>query len=368
MTTVHAPVLHHDLTPVQRDCLEALPLSGHHVVDGPPGSGKSLLAAHRAVHLALTGHPTVLLTRSNLLRQLLHHTLQGLAIPAAPVAASTAHAWIHRRFGRAATGTEDGWFDWHALALHGVEAPGAPPVPEDRPHLVIDEGQDLPPGLYRLARLTAASVTVFADACQRLTETNSTLDEIAKALGRHTGRAAIGGNHRNTREIAALAERFRVDGARPALPSLRGEAPILRGFTGLTQIADEVAELSRCYPGDRIGVIVNSLRTAADLLRILEKAGLAHAPQLYSSAAAAGRYRDLDLTRPGIVLVHRASAKGLDFETVVIPDTETDAATDPTAAELRMTYYVMVTRARRRLVLGWQGERMPRHLEGLRSH
>ncbi|MEU8509171.1 ATP-binding domain-containing protein [Streptomyces brevispora] len=53
--------------------------------------------------------------------------------------------------------------------------------------------------------------------------------------------------------------------------------------------------------------------------------------------------------------VHRASAKGLDFDTVVIADAESDSATDPTAATLRMAYYVMITRARRRLVLGWAG-------------
>lgn len=99
-------------------------------------------------------------------------------------------------------------------------------------------------------------------------------------------------------------------------------------------------------------------------MRRLERAGLAHEPQLYSSASA-GRYRDLDLARPGVVLVHRASAKGLDFDTVVIADAESDSATDPTAADLRTAYYVMITRVRERLVLGWQGTRLPRHLEGL---
>lgn len=101
------PVLHPDLTPAQRDCLDALPLTGNHLVSGPPGSGNSLLAAHRAVHLALTGRPTVLLTRSYLLRQLLHATLDGLTVPGAAVVASTAHGWITRRFGRGAVGTVD---------------------------------------------------------------------------------------------------------------------------------------------------------------------------------------------------------------------------------------------------------------------
>jgi superfamily I DNA/RNA helicase len=358
-----APVLHPDLTPAQRDCLDALPLTGNHVVSGPPGSGKSLLAAHRAVHLALTGRPTVLLSRSNLLRQLLRNTLEGLTVPGAPVEAATVHGWTYRRFGNGAPRTEDGWFDWAALTHRAAAEVGE--GEEAKPHLVIDEGQDLSPGFYRLARLTATSVTVFADECQRLTETNSTLSEIRDALGRSTGRLDVAGNHRNTREIASLAEHFRTGGSVPVMPARSGLLPVIHHYAGVKALADDVAAMAGAHPRHRVGVIVNSLRTAADLMRHLERAGLAHEPQLYSSAASSGRYRDLDLTRPSVVLVHRASAKGLDFDTVVIADTETDSATDPTAATLRMAYYVMITRARERLVLGWQGSRLPRHLEGL---
>ncbi|WP_225080703.1 AAA family ATPase [Streptomyces sp. CoT10] len=363
MTTANTPVLHPDLTPAQRDCLEALPLTGNHVVSGPPGSGKSLLAAHRAVHLALTGRPTVLLSRSNLLRQLLRDTLQGLTVPGAPAEAATVHSWVLRHFGYGAPRTQDGWFDWTALTHQAAATRGENEAAT--PHLVVDEGQDLSPGFYRTARLAAASVTVFADECQRLTDTNSTLTEITDALGRSTGRAEVSGNHRNTREIASLAEHFRTGGAAPRIPFRSGALPVVRHYSGSKDLADDITTMAARHPADRIGVIVNSLRAAADLMRRLERAGLAHEPQLYSSTASAGRYRDLDLTRPGVVVVHRASAKGLDFDTVVIADAESDFATDPTAATLRMAYYVMITRARQRLVLGWQGTRLPRQLEGL---
>ncbi|MFJ8715766.1 hypothetical protein ACIRD9_21680 [Streptomyces violaceus] len=363
MTTANTPVLHPDLAPAQRDCLDALPLAGNHVVSGPPGSGKSLLAGHRAVHLALTGRPTLLLSRSNLLRQLLNGMLQGLTVPGTPVEAATVHGWVLRHFGYGARRTQDGWFDWVALAQQAAATLGENEAAT--PHLVVDEGQDLSPGFHRMARLAAASVTVFADECQRLTETNSTLIEITDALGRSTGRVEIAGNHRNSREIASLAEYFRTGGTRPEMPFRSGTLPVVRRYSGTKDLTDDIAGLAARHPGDRIGVIVNSSRTAADLMRRMEHAGLAHEPQLYSSAAPSGRYRDLDLARPGIVLVHRASAKGLDFDTVVIADAESDSATDPTSATLRMAYYVMITRARERLVLGWQGSRPPRHLEGL---
>ncbi|MBO0915539.1 AAA family ATPase [Streptomyces laculatispora] len=368
MTTTNpattGPVLHPDLTPAQRDCLDALPLTGNHLVSGPPGSGKSLLAAHRAVHLALTGRPTVLLTRSKLLCRLLQATLDDLTVPGAAIEASTAHAWIMRRYGRGAVRTADGWFDWTeltGLAAATIDASETTVTP----HLVVDEGQDLPPGFYRMVRLTAVSTTVFADECQRLTETNSTLNEIASTLGHSTSRVEISGNHRNTREIASLAEHFRVGGTQPDMPVRSGTLPAIRRYSGPKDLADDIAGLALRAPKQRIGVIVNSLPTAADLMRRLERANLPTEPQLYSSAAQSDRYRNLDLTRPGVVFVHRASAKGLGFDTVVVADAETDSAADPTEASLRMAYYVMITRARQRLILGWQGSRLPRHLEGL---
>ncbi|MFE7042708.1 hypothetical protein ACFU9X_25665 [Streptomyces atratus] len=324
---------------------------------------KSLLAAHRAVHLALTGRPALLLSRSNLLRQLVRDTLQGLTVPSAPVEAATVHGWVMRHFGYGAPRTQDGWFDWTALTGQAAGTLGT--YDGTMPHLVVDEGQDLSPGFYRLVRIAAVSVTVFADECQRLTETNSTLNEITDALGRSTGRVEIAGNHRNSREIASLAEHFRIGGTRPEIPFRSWMLPVVRHYSDTKDLADDIAGLAARHPRDRIGVIVNTMRLAADLMRLLERAGLAHEPQLYSSEASSGRYRDLDLARSGVVLVHRASTKGLDFDTVVIADTESDSATDPAAATLRMAYYVVITRARQRPVPGWQGSRLPRHLEGL---
>ncbi|MFJ9242937.1 sigma-70 family RNA polymerase sigma factor [Streptomyces sp. NPDC101776] len=44
---------------------------------------------------------------------------------------------------------------------------------------------------------------------------------------------------------------------------------------------------------------------------------------------------------------------------VVIPDTHRDAAVDPTSAALRMTYYVLATRARHELHLAYEGDTEP---------
>ncbi|MCF2126268.1 DNA helicase [Strepomyces sp. STD 3.1] len=343
-----------DLIPEQRSCLDGLPFDGNHLISGPPGSGKSLLAVQRAIMLALTGTPAVLLTRSNLLRQSLAAAVHALGPADRSVRVATAHAWLTEWYGGQPSHGADGWFDWPAFYERAVETGPMPGLT-----LVVDEGQDLPPEFYRLCRLLGARTTVFADECQRLTEANSTLGEIAERLGRCASRT-LDGNHRNTRQIASFAAHFHTGTGLPVLPEREGPPPRLHRLPhGST--ADLLVQLAQRHPQRSIGVIVNSTDTQFSLLGSLQRRAPRLRPQVYTSRArdARSRYRTLELDRPGIVLVHRASAKGLGFDTVVIPDTHTDAAVDPTSAALRMTYYVLATRARRELHLAYEGEMEP---------
>ncbi|WP_432174080.1 DNA helicase [Streptomyces sp. Tue6028] len=349
-----------DLAPDQRASLDGMPFDGNHLISGPPGSGKSLLAAQRAIMLALTGTPAVLLTRSNLLRQSLAAVVHALGPADRSVRVTTAHSWLAEWYGRKAPRGDDGWYDWQAFYQRAAEA-----EPDPGLTLVVDEGQDLPPEFYRLCRLLQARTTVYADECQRLTDTNSTLTEITQRLGNCT-RRELEGNHRNTRQIAQFAAYFHTGAGAPALPDREGPPPRVHRLPD-RGAADLLVLLAERHPRRRIGVIVNSRHTQFSLLGSLERRAPRLKPQTYTSQAVQGRYRTLDLSRPGIVLVHRASAKGLGFDTVVIPDTHTDAALDSTSAALRMTYYVLATRAQRELHLAYEGNDEPPLLAGVGS-
>lgn len=345
------------LTRDQQASLDTLPFDGNHVVSGPPGSGKSVLAAQRAVMLALTGGPAVILTRSNLLRQSIAPLVAALGPRQDGVVVATAHSWLSQwyreRTGTDPSRTDAGWFEWteffQQAAVHET-AQGF--------SLVIDEGQDFPPDFYRFCRVLRARTTVYADECQRLTDTQSTLSEISASLG--TGALhEISDNHRNTRQIAELAVHFHTGTVPPPLPSREGPPPRLHSLSRPGARADLVVGLAERHPHRNIGVILASTREQFELLARLERRAPRLKPQMYTSQATSGRYRSLDLSRPGVVIVNRASAKGLGFDTVVVPDTHSDSSTDPTSASLRMAYYVLATRARVELHLGYEGVEEP---------
>ncbi|TDT40031.1 AAA domain-containing protein [Streptomyces sp. BK208] len=343
-----------DLADEQQDLLRNLPFDGCHLVTGPPGSGKSVLAAQHASLVALTGVRVHLLTRSNLLRQTL--TVHG------DVEVSTVHAWIHAwhraRTGEPAPRADADWFDWPELfALAAVEEDG------EGFALVVDEGQDLPPSFYRLCRLLGVPVTVFADECQRITDTQSTLDEISSALG-ECARHQLTLQHRSTRPVAALAAHFHTGDTAPPLPSRTGPVPQLRRYADQRALIAQLVAHAERRPQHTIGVIVRTTRQQLALHEHLERTAPRLRSQVYVGAAAEGRHRTLDLRRPGVRVISRASAKGLEFDSVFVPDVHTDGG-DPGAAALRMTYYVLLTRARQEIHLGYEGVREPPPVAGV---
>lgn len=352
-------ILHYlDLSEEQQNILEALPFEGDHLLCGSPGSGKSVIAAHRAAMLSLTGVPTTLICRSNLLRQ--HMEPAALAL-GPKVKVATVHSWLGSWYrsvvgGRPPTRTPGGFdIDWPAL-LTEVMAVAEFPEPEA---LVVDEGQDLPVEFYRLCRLMGARTTVLADEYQTITDSRSTTTEIRNILAAKETR--LTGNHRTTRQIARLAEHFRLGGPEPVLPSREGPIPLMARYRSFAALATELRDHARHHPERSIGVVVRYRDLQMRLLEAFERAGV---PTQAYVGSGQGRYRDIDVGRPGVHLVTRASVKGLEFDSLFVPDCHRDTA-DPTDPDQRMLYYVLATRARHELRLGFAGERPPPHLNDI---
>ncbi|WP_394329381.1 ATP-binding domain-containing protein, partial [Nocardiopsis sp. CNR-923] len=117
----------------------------------------------------------------------------------------------------------------------------------------------------------------------------------------------------------------------------------------------------RLHPNRTIGVVVRYRELQMRLLEVFERAKV---PVQAYVGSGQGRYRDIDPDRPGVHLVTRASVKGLEFDTVFVPDCHRDTA-DPADPDQTMMYYVLTTRARHELRLGFAGDRPPAHLDAV---
>ncbi|MFE0689627.1 AAA family ATPase [Streptomyces xiamenensis] len=332
-----------------------LPFHGNHVITGPPGGGKTVTAVYRAWALATARRQVVLLTRSNLLHQYLGQMAPNLT---ESVRVVTWHRWI-REFWRARFRCdppfldEEGWqYDWiEALRVCIVDR-----VRSDV-HLVIDEGQNLPVDFFRLVRTLGMSVTVFADENQRIDDDQSTVSEICRALALRAEPILLRENLRNSREIAVLASIFRKDvlGELP-LPERSGRIPTVGRVPSLEHLVAEMARYFSAHRERSIGIICRSTRMLLEIQGELGRLGLAEQTQAYVHDDRFRRTVDFSV-RP-IRIVTTASMKGLEFDSVFVPDV--DAYTeDPTGVDVCLRLFVMCTRAREELHFAHRGPEEP---------
>lgn len=344
----------------EQDKINNLPLDESYLVTGPPGTGKSVMALYRAEMLTKKKVVTSLLMHSRLLSQFTNSAVSKLKIDGV---VDTFHAWLSRfyrnRYRKNVPAFGPFEYDWDAILR---ELGSRPPERGSLAHLIIDEGQDLHKMFYPVARHVATCITVFADENQRLTETNSTIDEI-NTYGGFVATHELKRNYRNTIEIAQLAAHFHtgLSTGIPDLPSRRGEKPVMQKYKNLNETVESICRFERNNPDLQIGVFVQSKALRKSLFNRLSVEGRTkNPPQVY----VGGQGNDatvVDFDRPGIVTICYSSAKGLEFDAVFMPELQ-DVIGNPSSADFRMRFYVLISRARQSLYLSYSGDEPPEML------
>ncbi|WP_217913075.1 AAA family ATPase [Miltoncostaea marina] len=340
----------------EQDRVNNLPLSGSHLVVGPPGTGKTVMALYRAQRLHKLGSKVLVITHSRLLSQYTDAAIQELGIDGV---VTTFHSWFsrfyRRKYGTAPPTVEPYVYDWPTV-LTRVNAD--PPTDGEIPYLIIDEGQDVPKEFYVLARLLATNLTVFADENQRITERNSTIKDI-QAYGDFGDRLhKLTRNYRNTYEVAALADTFAANSttgvAEP--PTRRGEKPAMTRFPSLAATVDFIARFERANSDLEIGVFTSTKKVQQQFVNRLS-GKTKNSVQAYIGGQGADADL-LDFDTPGVKIVNYPSTKGLEFDAVFIPELQ---GIDGWHKELTdMQLYVMLSRARESLFLASSGQGEPR--------
>jgi len=236
-------------------------------------------------------------------------------------------------------------------------------------HIIIDEGQDLSPVMLQSIALAIpedGSITFFGDVAQqiyggRISWRNAGLSVAPKDIWRFDQ------NYRNSKEIADLAIEISKqpffkqssDLVTSKQPIASGPKPVLVEFSSENKELDWILiNAVTLAEKQSVAILVRSRASVKKIKRKLDMQSVTY------------QELDRDLNswdhNPGVSVGTYHSAKGLEFDTVMIPQCNTDKIPDKdkikaledreeALSEDAKLIYVAVTRARRGLVLTYSG-------------
>lgn len=319
------PYILHDsqLTPEQRRMVE-LPMDQHHVIAGPPGSGKTQVLLHRARYIARRYHVDSSRYRifvfTSVLSNFIKQAIQLLEIPESTV--QTFDHWCR-----------DYWDAQH-LGARPVGADGGQDYPETRKRIlahlrsrtpqknqilefaVIDEGQDLDKTSFEILKLISAHVTVVADSRQQLYPGCSDLAQICGALCIQGQSMDFLSGRRNSPSIGKLASYFGQK-FEASNHEVDRETPTYWVANDWDDEINAIAEVlrERRLMNHKCAVIVPTKMDVYSILKKLKALGVEIEAAMPSKTG--GGAVDFDSTVPKISTYH--SAKGLTFDSVILP-------------------------------------------------
>ena len=345
----------------EQEAARARPKEDRYLIVGGPGTGKSVLALIRSRrhHRERDDY------RFLVFNHLLHRASSQMFGPG--LAGRTWIGWFLDTFeevaGRPAPRLEPNGGGFREIDWAGVDEiiQTLPRGDErQRPFLVIDEGQDMPPEFYSaLMNLGFSRFYVVADQNQQITDANSSRQELQDCLALDTHKVIeLRQNYRNNYRVARLARAFYTGDPASPPPDLpaqaSGAAPLLYYYEQdrLDEVARGILRLADRDPRQLIGVIAPNNRVReryVDALRSME-VRLDHPRP--SIETYYGQHRpEVAFDEGGLLVINAQACKGLEFDKVVLADIDEHyfRRGDPDVA--KRLFYVMVARAREQVFM-----------------
>lgn len=336
----------------QQEQIVNLPTDRNHLIVGTPGSGKTILLLHRANDLlsnrSVSPRHLRVFVFTNVLRDYIQAGAQTLNLPFEIV--QSFYSWVFQLAQQEgipkskASRLEDRCRETLCALTQYFETEKVPSVLDA---VLVDEGQDLPKEAYRLFARAARHVTLFADYTQRLYSGGAPLKEALTGLGIRSDPVTLMQNLRSSNNITALAAQFLP--ARDRLNYVQTQARPNRGtiripllFRAATpgQEWDRMAEILKqeITRNARVAILtvdnamVNSTYNHLSALNV----------PVQKIVAREAVETDFNDATPKILTLF--SAKGLSFDTVLLPRITQNHYTHVGVSPLQMLF-VACTRA-----------------------
>ncbi len=366
-------LVHRDeLTAEQSRAVELNPRE-HRLILGSPGSGKTIVLLHRARHLAdeygvpAAGYRIMVFTRA--LKAYIRSALQDLDLPDECVTTFDAwcqdyyHGHIDKRTPWDAVNKQT---DFEAVRQAVWEKTRTLSAAERPYHFVmVDEGQDLDKRAFEMLKAVAQHVTVFMDHKQQLYQNGADEQGILQALGLKRCNLTLLQAYRCSPYIVQVAASFVRDPTerenfirQHPLVTTAKQMPLLYFARDAADERDRLIEMvrNRIDKNDRMAILfptkrqvygyAQALRAAGLEVEVPAKPGAKKTPKTRKSSGG-NELLSIDFTTPLPKLMPYPSAKGLTFDTVLMPRLVAGFFEHLTPDQLERWLFVGITRATR---------------------
>ena len=352
-------VHHSELTDEQRRAV-ALGADEHRLIFGGPGSGKTQVLLHRAAFLRDTydipSERYRIFVFTNALKQYISSAMSFLDLAEENIL--TFDDWcyqfftenINARVPRNQATKQPAFNVIRGMVREFLQTAPRLPLYDC---ILVDEGQDLDPEAFDIIRRIGRHITVCMDNKQQIYEQGSSESEILQRLNMRRRNVALLSTYRCCPYIAQLASHLISDPEtrQQYLNQTRTEQ-VVRQKPLLYVSADEPDEMGRLVEiikdrqmlGDKIAILYPTRRLVYGYAQGLANAGLeVEVPG--QRGRRIDQYRPLDFTSdlPKIMPYH--SAKGLTFDSVIMPRLEPRAFGAIPLSSLSRLLFVGITRA-----------------------
>lgn len=344
------------LDPEQRSIIDSFNLvkSGKMLVYGPAGSGKTSIILYWGKNLSDLQRSFKIIVYTNMLQKFIEAGAADLNLP--PDSVTTLYRWVWRlhdqQIGRPPEYPDGNKFShWvDNLIAHWRKHPSSAPRYN---YLLVDEAQDFTDNVSTLLHMLSENLLVVADPTQSLYVDTKDLDTLVRRWKPIDSSREIPYNYRNTVSIAQVASLFldpRRHDAQDFVRRVKGRpgntVPIWHQVQSSEEQIDKICQIIAETRGSvRIGLLYRHRKHLEQDYNAFQKRHVSVQLALTQSA-------NIDFNRPLPVMTTAHSAKGLEFDWVILPSLDTDKWDgDPKDDKERNLFFVALTRAKERLYL-----------------